>query len=397
MGKNFSLGRLVISLCLAASTLLVSWAAGQEQTSTGKTVPVAGTKSASASTAQPAEDWTKLKVGDTSLVMKRPELAERDDIPNSGFIRDRYEANWRNHDLFDLYVIRPKGTAKVPVILYIYSMPEDTDQFKNNHWCETAVSGGYAAVGFVGAVTGHRTRFRPLKEWFVSEMPEALGGTVHDVQLILDFLTTRSDLDLERVGIFASGSGAAIAIMASAVDPRIHVLDLLGPWGDWPKWTAESKIIPNDERANYVKPDFLAKVKPLDPVDWLPKVQAKAVRIQDIRGNKSVPDDAEKSLEAAAPDFAMINEFGNGRAFLANGSPISLFDWIKEQVKTDGQSQVTLEKSERIHFYPALEAPPQAVPNVGALDTTKPPAAAKPVDGKQPDNPKAPPNADKNN
>ena len=44
---------------------------------------------------------------------------------------------------------------------------------------------------------------------------------------------------------------------------------------------ATSPFVPEDERAEYIKPEFLKKVAILEPVDWLPKIQAKKFRLQD--------------------------------------------------------------------------------------------------------------------
>ena len=310
------------------------------------------------------ENWTALSAKESGLKLIRPEFAEKDDVPNTGFIRERLQANWRAGDAFDLYVIRPRGVEKPPVILYLYSLSEDTEQFKKNNWCEAAVQGGYAAVGFVPALTGHRTRYRLGKEWFVSEMQEALGSTVHDVQFILDYLTTRGDLDMNRVAMFGTGAGGAIAVLASAADQRIRVVDLLAPWGDWPRWLPETKVVPDNERAEFVKPEFLAKVAPLDPVAWAGKMKAKSVRIQDIRGNKAMPDKSQEKLEHAAPDFALINQFGNGRAFMAAQPAFSLFDWMKEQLKAEANPQVAEQKNERIRFFPAVQVP-DGLSNIG--------------------------------
>ena len=359
------------------------------QTSPAKPRETAGGKSAGGQGSKLPEDWTKLRVQDTSLRMKQPEPAEKDDIPSTGFIRERYQAQWRPVDPFDLYVIRPRGAQHPPVILYLYSFPEDTDQFKNNMWCEAAVSGGYAAVGFVGAVTGHRARYRLGKEWFVSEMQEALGSTVHDVQLILDYLETRKDLDARHVAMFGSGSGGAIAFMASAADSRIRAVDLLGPWGDWPEWIAGTKIIPDEERAKYQKPEFLAKVASLEPMTWLPKIKAKALRIQDVRVNKSMPDEAQKELEAAAPEIAVLNEYGNGRAFMANQRAGDLFQWMKDRLKEDTQVQAAAAKSKRVHIFPALEAPPaENWPNAAPAGAGKGSAEKKPVPASEKEKPK---------
>jgi hypothetical protein len=310
-----------------------------------------------------------------------PQITEKVEIPNASFIREWYRVEWRMGDPFYLFVIRPKGvTAKTPVILYLPSFPDDIDLFQNNSWCTFAVQGGYSVVGFVGNVTAHRTRYRLLKEWFVSEMPEALTSTTHDVQLILDYLSTRGDMDMDHVAMYGSGSGGSIAILASVVDSRIKVLDLLAPWGDWKTWANGTVIIPEDERATYRKPEFLATVSGLDPVEWLPKIQAKSIRIEDIRGNKAMPDKAQEKLEAAAPDFALIDQYGNGRAFLATQASISILSWVKSQLGPT-QQPVPLEKSARIHFIPAMQPKtPENLPNFPVSQSAKTPTASKESD-----------------
>jgi hypothetical protein len=47
------------------------------------------------------------------------------------------------------------------------------------------------------------------------------------------------------------GSGASIAILASAADPRIKVLDTLDSWGDWPVWLADSPFVPEAPLPDY--------------------------------------------------------------------------------------------------------------------------------------------------
>lgn len=66
---------------------------------------------------------------------------------------------------------------------------------------------GFAAVGFVSALTGHRYHDRPMREWFISEPQECLAVSAHDVQMVLDYLGTRGDLNTDRVGMVAEGSG----------------------------------------------------------------------------------------------------------------------------------------------------------------------------------------------
>jgi hypothetical protein len=304
------------------------------------------------------EDWQSLSTKGSDLQALRPVLGETDDVPGTTFIRERYQMEWRPGDPLDVYVIRPRGIAKPPVILYLYSFPQDTDRFKNDRWCNTVTSGGYGAIGFVSALTGHRLHDRPVgKEWFVSQLEESLATTTHDVQMILDYLATRSDMNMDRVGMFGVGSGAAIAILASAADPRIKAINLLSPWGDWPDWLAKSSIVSDKERADYLKPEFLARVAPLDPVVWLPKVKATSIQIQNVRKTLTNPDECQEKIEAVAPATAIVDQFGDGRAFIPESAGGKVFDWLKDQLRSDARASTISSNGPRVHYYPPLEPP----------------------------------------
>lgn len=357
--RDFSLvwlGALSLSLCMA------SWGASAQQAAPepASTAPPAATSASAAEHVVGHEDWTSITLDGSTLHARTViQAAGIPDMTQNTFIRELYQVQWRPNDPIDLYVIRPKNVARPPVVLYLYSYPQGTDRFKDDHWCTTVTDGGYAAVGFVSALTGQRYHDRPMREWFVSELPESLADSAHDVQMILNYLATRHDLDIQRVGMFGQGSGGAIAILASAADPRIKVVDVLEPWADWPDWLAKSKVVPEPERAAYLKPEFLARVAPLDPVQWLPKAKAERIRIQDVRTDPANPSPAQEQLEAAAPDRARIEQFGNNRALYPNAAGGHIFDWMKDQLRSDGKA--VADNSPRIHYYPpAGDGPPGA-------------------------------------
>ena len=89
--------------------------------------------------------------------------------------------------------------------------------------------------------------------------------------------------------MFGVGSGGTIAILAAAADPRIQTIDVVDPWGDWPDWMAKSSLIPEAERPNYLKREFLKKVAPLDPVQWLPQLPSRHVRLQQVLDDSVTP------------------------------------------------------------------------------------------------------------
>lgn len=278
------------------------------------------------------EDWSSLQIGVSKLEPAPPVELQTDE--GDGFIRTLVEVQWRPGDPIDLYVIRPKGVSKAPAVLYLYDFKEDTDRFKNNGWAHRATSGGFAAIGFVSALSGSRFRSRPLRQWFVSELQESLGSTVHDVHFILDYLAQRGDIDMDRIGMFGQASGGTIALLAAAAEPRITAVDVLDPWGDWPVWLAKSPVLRDDAtHTDFTSPEFEAKVAPLDPVKWLPALKSKQVRIEQVMDNLATPDPCKDAIRNAAPKQAVIVRFNHFSDFAAQANGGKLFEWVKAELK----------------------------------------------------------------
>ena len=305
--------------------------------------------------ARAMESFSALTLEGSELKAEEPVFGSREERPT--FIRELWQLRWRPNDPIDLYIILPRNVKKPPVVLYLYGFPNDTDRFKDDRYCERVTKNGAAAIGFVSALTGQRYAFRPFKQWFVSMLPESLASSVHDVQMILNQLKTRQDLDLSRIGMFGQGSGATIAILAAAVDARIEAVDLLDPWGDWPDWFAKADAFPEEERAGYLKPEFQQSVEPLEPLKYLPALKDRKMRIQFVKENGE-PEEAVSKLVSASPSNGEIHQYRTGRDMYAAMSGGRLFSWTASQ----------------LHAEPALPVPVEAA-QVGG--TTMPAPAQK--------------------
>jgi Dienelactone hydrolase family len=279
------------------------------------------------------EDLSRAALSSSQLHADPPELLEK--AENKDFTREFLAVQWRPGDRIYLYVVLPAKVKKPPVAIYIYGHPSDTDRFRDDGWCQRTTSGGYAAVGLVPALTGQRYHDRPMKEWFVSELQEALGKSAHDVQMVLNYLAERGDVDMGNVGVFGVGAGGTIAVMAASVDSRVKAIDLLDPWGDWPVWMQKSDVIPDEERPAYVKPEFLKKVADFDPVKLLPGLKTPGIRLNQLNDDfASTPEEAKKQMETALPATAEHHRFETSIAFyseVASGGRV--FDWLKTQIK----------------------------------------------------------------
>jgi hypothetical protein len=243
-----------------------------------------------------SERFDLLTLEGSHLEPRQPLLLDKAVLPE--FTRELWQVQWRSGDPIDLYIIKPANIQRPPVVLFLYSYPADTDRFRDDAYCKTVTKYGFAAVGFVSALTGQRYHDRPWKQWFISELPESLATTVHDVQMILNYLGSRSDLDSTHAGMFGQGSGGTIAILAAASDSRLKAIDVLDPWGDWSDWFQQSSFIDDQQRPQFTDPAFLARVAYLDPVVWLPKLQNKTLRLQETLFDLNTPNIAKEHLTA---------------------------------------------------------------------------------------------------
>jgi hypothetical protein len=276
------------------------------------------------------EDWTTLSVNGLGWQPLPPMAGGTVERPE--FTREFVRLQWRRGDPVDVFVVLPHGVRKPRVILYLYGFPTDQARFTSDSWCKGAIEKGFAAVGFVSALTGERYRGRPIKEWFVSELQESLGTTTHDVQMILNYLEQRGDLNTERVGMYAQGSGASIAILAASVDSRIAALDLLNPWGDWPEWLKQTALVQENQRPAFLRAEFLEKVAPIDPVRILPKLNTQFVRLQQVGDDPITPAAARERIAAALPHGAELLQSENWAVYRKAWEEKKLWNWIKEQL-----------------------------------------------------------------
>jgi hypothetical protein len=275
-----------------------------------------------------------LSLRSSSLHAQAPISGGVEEAPE--YTREFYQMQWRAGDPIEVYVIRPKSVARPPVVLYLYGYPVDDGRFRNPLFCKLVTRGGVAAIGFMPALIGQRYHNVPMRKWFVSELHDSIVETVHDVQMVVSYTASRTDLDSSRVGIFGQGAGATIAGLAATVDSRIQAVDLLDPWGDWAEWMARSSLVPDRERADFLKPEYLAPLVPLDPVHWLPTLAGHSLKMDDALYETATPLAAKSRMEAALPASALLVHYRTKTDFdkdaLADGKLIA---WIQEQLLTD--------------------------------------------------------------
>jgi hypothetical protein len=288
------------------------------------------------------EDWTQMTVDRKVMPMLiGGSLGARSEC--GGATSELIRLQWRPADPIDLWIVKPHGVQKPKVVLYLYTYPSDIDVFRQDAWCQGAVQNGLAAVGFLSALTGERFRGRPMREWFIPELQESMASSAHDVQMIIDYLTKRGDLDTDGVGMFGQGSGGAIAILAASADPRIRAIDVLNPWGDWPDWLKTSPAVPEDIRSTVAAPEFLEKATYVDPIRFLPSLKDRALRVQQIMDYPQVPAAARDKIATAVPAGDLV-QYTDRTAHVDAWKKTGLTGWLADQLGSKAPAAGTASK-----------------------------------------------------
>ena len=285
------------------------------------------------------EDWTVLSIEKSNLPVESFNGPVLSRVEGEGYVRELVRLQWRAADPIEVYVVRPKGVKNPPVILYLYDFTSGIERFRDDGWCSRMTKNGFAAVGFVSAVSDERLRApRPMKQWFVSELQESLAASTHDVQMILNYLGGRGDVDAKRVGMFGQGSGGAVAILAAAADKRIEAIDVMDPWGDWPDWLKESQQIPAEERPRYLAPQFVSKVSNLEPVNYLPELKDRALRVEQTLDDPVTPRIVQDRIKASVPKQGQLVRYKGWSEFRDAHLSIDLSAWLREQIRPQSGS-----------------------------------------------------------
>ena len=101
--------------------------------------------------------------------------------------------------------------------------------------------------------------------------------------------------------------------------------------GDWSDWLAKSTFVPEEDRARYLKPNFLKLLEPLEPVRFLPELKSRRLRIQFV-DEYGEPKEAVRKIELASPSAATLRHYSTAlelRNVTADGG---LFKWITSEL-----------------------------------------------------------------
>ncbi len=245
---------------------------------------------------------------------------------NGATVREiTYEKAAGGRNAATLVLPAAEGSAPRPAILFVHWYEPPNPTSNRTEFVPDAME--LAASGVVSLLMD-----TPWSEpsWFPkrdgNKDYETSVGQVKELRRALDVLLEQPGIDRRRVALVGHDFGAMFGALAVAVDPRpTHFVYMAGTakFTDWYLFT------PKREGAD--RESFVARLAPLDPVKFLPKIAPRPVLLQFATSDKFVSKEAAAALANAAAEPKAVKYYDAQHALNAEATR-DRQAWLRQQL-----------------------------------------------------------------
>jgi len=149
-----------------------------------------------------------------------------------------------------------------------------------------------------------------------------------DVRRALDVLLAQPNLDKTRIAVVGHDFGAMWGALAVASDPRAtHFVYAAGTrsFTDWYLYTPKREGADRDA--------FIAKLAPLDPINFLPKIAPRPVLLQFGGKDPHVKNEAATAQANASKEPKTVRIYEGAEHELTFQARLDRLAWLREQFK----------------------------------------------------------------
>lgn len=222
----------------------------------------------------------------------------------------------------NLYAVVPPGKGPFPGII----IQHGDEQSRLTYLSEAVLLAQAGAISFITDVDfpdPDPMKFEQFRNRYLQ--------LVIDLRRALDLMVARPDVDQNRIGYVGHSYGAFFGAMLTAVDKRIKTFVLLGglarftahlQTSDW--WESFRKSIPQEKLD-----DYLAKLKPLDPAEFIGKSAPAPVLFQCASYDEVVTPENCLNLYQTAAEPKQIRWYSSKHDFQDFDAVIDRLKWLQ--------------------------------------------------------------------
>lgn len=230
-----------------------------------------------------------------------------------------------NNDVRLQVYVPTNRIGKVPVVLLLHFWGA-TDSALEEEFAEILATKGIASV--IMPMPYHLSRtpegFRSgelMIQSDVEDMKQKMAQTVSDIRRTVDWMETRPELDMNRLGLTGTSLGGIVSAMAFGVEPRFKFGAFLLAGVDMAHIIFHSNKVAEQReqfrRKGFTEESLREALKEVEPLTYLSSTDPRPIYIVRARHDEVVPLSATDRLESAiGPHQTLWLETGHYGGFL---------------------------------------------------------------------------------
>jgi uncharacterized protein len=221
-----------------------------------------------------------------------------------------------------------------PVIFFMHWLQSDKSFADNfaGHWATY----GYALLAIDGVFKGERAKpGRSILETNISDTRDNIVQQVIDCRRGVDYLETRNDIDMKRLGYFGISMGSLTGAITVAVDDRFKAIVLADGAGDFSTVFSKAelpefkKTVEEIKAKGFTLEEAFEILKPVDPVEYIGHVAPRPVLMINGKKDEIFPYEAMDSLHKAANEPKAVKWYNCGHILPVPDVIILTLGWFK--------------------------------------------------------------------
>jgi dienelactone hydrolase len=156
---------------------------------------------------------------------------------------------------------------------------------------------------------------------------------VKNIRRALDVLLQQPNVDAARIAYVGHDFGAMYGALAVAADRRVSRFVFMAGTQSFSDW-----FLYTPKREGAARERFIAKLAPLDPVKYLPRIAPRPMLLQFANGDKFVSKEAAAALAKAAGNAKTVKYY-NAEHELSAEAARDRVEWLTRELKLTPSSQ----------------------------------------------------------
>ena len=205
----------------------------------------------------------------------------------------------------------PEKEGKIPCVVFLHGYGGNKDDILAG--AGLIANEGYAVISIDAEYHGERREGG--KELYSPNVTDSVGGitqTVIDLRRAVDYLETRPEIDLEKIGYAGGSMGGILGAIFIGVEPRIKAAALIVAGGNMSLMVQESQHFTMPaireflQRENMSYEELQELLDPIDPINFISNFSPRPVVFHLGKYDTVVPAEAGRQLYEMAGEPKQI-------------------------------------------------------------------------------------------